>query len=53
MASAIIAIEREGDPHSLTVVAADLKAIGAPAVAARIELASRFSNSSSSPGDRS
>src|SRR4030095_10657890 len=33
---AITAIEREGDPHPLTVVAADLKAIGAPAAVARI-----------------
>src|SRR5262249_42655561 len=28
---AITAIEREGDPHPLTVVAGDLKAIGTPA----------------------
>ena len=34
---AITAIEREGDPHPLTVVAADLKAIGAPAAVARID----------------
>ena len=32
-----IAIEREGDPHPITVVAADLKAIGAPAAVARID----------------
>src|SRR5437773_2523858 len=29
--------QREGDPHPLTVVAADLKAIGAPAAVARID----------------
>src|SRR5262245_11322201 len=34
---AITAIEREGDPHPLTVVAADLEAIGAPAAVARID----------------
>ena len=34
---AITAIEREGDPHPLTVVAADLKAIGAPAAIALID----------------
>ena len=34
---AITAIEREGDPHPLTVVAANLKAIGAPAAVARID----------------
>src|SRR2546430_4639301 len=34
---AITAIEREGDPHPLTVVAADLKAIGAPAAVALID----------------
>ena len=34
---AITAIEREGDPHPLTVVAADLKAVGAPAAVARID----------------
>jgi len=34
---AITAIEREGDPHPLTVVAADLKAIGAPAAVARVD----------------
>ena len=31
------ASEREGDPHPLTVVAADLKAIGAPAAIALID----------------
>jgi len=30
----ITAIEREGDPHPFTVVAADLKAVGAPAAVA-------------------
>ena len=34
---AITAIEREGDPHPLTVVAADLKAIGALAAIALID----------------
>jgi hypothetical protein len=34
---AITAIEREGDPHPLTVVAAVLKAIGAPASVALID----------------
>ena len=34
---AITAIEREGDPYPLTVVAADLKAIGAPVAVARID----------------
>src|SRR5258708_25308860 len=31
---AITAIEREGDPHAFTVVAANLKAVGAPAAVA-------------------
>jgi hypothetical protein len=34
---AITAIEREGDPHPFTVVAADLKAVGAPAAVALID----------------
>ena len=33
---AITAVEREGDPHLLTVVAADLKAVGAPTAIAFI-----------------
>jgi hypothetical protein len=34
---AITAIEREGDPHPLTVAATDLKAVGAPAAVALID----------------
>src|SRR6516165_3641074 len=34
---AITAIEREGDSHPFTVVAADLKAVGAPAAVALID----------------
>src|SRR5205807_5847228 len=34
---AVTAIEREGDPHPFTVVAADLKAVGAPAAVALID----------------
>jgi hypothetical protein len=33
----IIEIEREGNPRSLAVVAADLKAVGAPAAVALID----------------
>ena len=34
---AVTAIEREGDPHAFTVVAANLKAVGAPAAVALID----------------
>src|SRR5262249_22047828 len=34
---AITAIEREGDPHPFTVVAADLKTVGAPAAVALVD----------------
>src|SRR6516165_7169711 len=34
---AITAVEREGDSHPFTVVAADLKAVGAPAAVALID----------------
>src|SRR5947207_5243006 len=37
MCLAITAIEREGDPHAFTVVAANLKAVGAPAAVALID----------------
>src|SRR5262249_34265333 len=34
---AITAVEREGDSHPFTVVAADLKAVGAPAAGSRFD----------------
>jgi hypothetical protein len=33
----VTAVEREGDPHSLAIVAADLEAIGAPTAIALID----------------
>src|SRR5262249_57873563 len=36
---AITAIEREGDPHPFTVVAANLKAVGAPAAVSPLDRA--------------